>query len=78
MIHRRGRMRDSGRRTDTRRRPACETLDGRQLLSTVVALPMPSACVAANAAAALEAADPRGFAKFQRDLAQAEGRSHVT
>jgi hypothetical protein len=66
------------RRPSRRREPACEPLDDRQLLSTVVALPMPSPSVAANAAAALEAADPRGFAKFQRDLAQAESRSHVT
>ena len=78
MIRRRGRTRDAGPRTDTKRRPACEPLDSRQLLSTVAALPMPSASVAANAAAALEAADPRGFAKFQRDLAKAESRSHVT
>jgi len=70
--------RSAGRRGANRLRPACEPLDGRQLLSTVVALPMPSASVAANAAAALEAADPRGFAKLQRDLAQAESRSHVT
>ena len=70
--------RSAGRRGANRLRPACEPLDGRQLLSTVVALPMPSASVAANAAAALEADDPRGFAKFQSDLAQAESRSQVT
>ena len=73
----------SRRRRGTERRanrlkPACEPLDDRQLLSTVAALTMPSASVAANAAAALEAADPRGFAKFQSDLAQAESHSQVT
>ncbi len=70
--------RSTRRRAATHLKPVCEALDGRQLLSTVAALPMPSASVAANAAAALEATDPRGFAKFQRDLAKAESGSHVT
>jgi hypothetical protein len=73
-----GAMRDSGRRTGTKRRPACEPLDSRQLLSTVVALPMPQASVAANAAATLNADDPKTFAKFQSDLAQAESHSQLT
>ncbi len=72
------RRRPCARRGVNRLKPVCEPLDDRQLLSTVAALPMPSASVAANAAAALEAADPKGFAKFQSDLAEAESRSHVT
>ena len=59
--------------------PACEPLDGRQLLSTVAAapamLPAPSAAAVANAAAELNARDPSTFARLQGELAQAEGDS---
>ncbi len=62
--------------------PACEPLDGRQLLSTVaaatVALSTPPATAVAAAAADLNALDPSTFARFQSDLAQAESHSHVT
>ncbi len=66
------------RRPWTKLKPRCEALDDRQLLSTMAAMPGPSAAAVASAAAALNALDPTTFARFQGDLAQAEGRSHVT
>src|SRR5690348_13307919 len=68
-------------RDSIRVKPACEALDGRQLLSMVAApavLPTPSAVAVANAAAELEALDPSEFARLQGELAQAEGHSRVT
>ena len=64
------RRRPCARRGVNRLKPVCEPLDDRQLLSTVAALPMPSASVAANAAAALEAADPEGI----REVPERPGR----
>jgi hypothetical protein len=59
--------------------PACEALDGRQLLSTAGAvLPTPPAAAVANAAADLNNLDPTTFAKYQRDLALAASHSHLT
>jgi len=68
------------RRASMNAKPACEPLDGRQLLSTVpaVALGMPPATAVANAATDLNALDSKAFAKFQSDLAKAESHSHVT
>jgi hypothetical protein len=63
-------------------RPACESLDGRQLLSTTPVVPAAlaslPASVVANAAADLNALNPSAFAQFQSDLAKAESHSHVT
>lgn len=69
-------------RASTKVKPACESLDGRQLLSTVAAAPValatPSAAAVANAAAALNALDPTDFARLQAELVQAESHSRVT
>jgi hypothetical protein len=77
-----GRQRHFDRRARVKLEPTCESLDSRQLLSTMVAakavLPVPSANAVANAAATLSAVSPTGFAKLQSDLAKAEGQSHVT
>ncbi len=81
--------RDSGRGRDARgrntrsMRPACESLDGRLLLSTVATVPAAlssslPASVVATAAADLNALNPTAFAQFQNDLAKAESHSHVT
>jgi hypothetical protein len=74
--------RTTSRQRANRLKPACEALDGRQLLSTVAAapavLPGPSATDVANAAATLEGVAATAFAQFQGDLAQAESHSHVT
>jgi hypothetical protein len=57
----------------------CESLDGRQLLSTAAGgLPTPPAAAVANAAADLNTLDPTTFAQYQRDLAQAASHSRVT
>lgn len=62
--------------------PACDQLDGRQLLSgasmAMVDLPAPSYQAAANAAAILDALDPTTFAQFQNDLSRAAAHSRVT
>jgi hypothetical protein len=69
-------------RASTRLKPACEPLDGRQLLSTVATapavLPTPPATAVANAAADLSALDPTTFAQYQAEMAKAEGHSRVT
>ncbi len=69
-------------RTVVRAQPACESLDGRQLLSTAaaapVALAVPPAATVATDAAKLAAVDPAAFARFENDLAQAESYSNVT
>jgi hypothetical protein len=74
--------RRGGGRALARLKPACESLDGRQLLSTLAAaapvLPVPSASAVANAATTLNALDPTAFAQFQSDLVNAERQSHVT
>ncbi len=72
--------RNGRRRSRTKLSPACEPLDGRQLLSTVpaVALATPPATAVANAATDLNAMVPLTFAKFQSDLAKAESHSQVT
>ena len=83
-----GARRDSGQvrvprgRSSTRVKPACEALEGRQLLSTTAAppvvLPTPPAAAVANAAADLNTLDPTTFAQYELDLARAESHSHVT
>jgi hypothetical protein len=69
-------------RASARLKPACEPLDGRQLLSTVAAAPAvlaaPSAAAVANAAAVLNTLDPSAFAQLQNELVQAESHSRVT
>jgi hypothetical protein len=68
-------------RGSVRAKPACEALDGRQLLSTAAApavLPAPPAAAVANAATELNAIDPTDFAEFQKLLGLAESHSHVT
>ena len=61
--------------------PACDQLDGRQLLSgpsmAMVSLPAPTPQAAANAAAILDALDPATFTQFQSDLGHAEAHSRV-
>jgi hypothetical protein len=62
--------------------PGFDTLDGRQLLSTVVAgttagLSMPPATAVSNAAVILNNLDPTTFGRLQSDLARAEGHSRV-
>jgi hypothetical protein len=79
-------QRDSGIRQTSRRRSrpklnaGCETLDGRQLLSTlpVVSLSSVPTPAVANAASRLESVAPVPFSQFESALAQAESRSHVT
>ena len=74
-------QREVSRRPLAKRKPAFESLDGRQLLSTVAGapvLPGPSGSAVASAASALNALDPVSFARFQSDLASAEGQSGVT
>jgi hypothetical protein len=58
----------------------CESLDGRQLLSTVpvVSLSSVPAAAVAHAASRLESVAPVPFSQFESALAQAESRSHVT
>jgi hypothetical protein len=60
---------------------ACEALDSRQLLSTVVpagtAFSVPPAAVVAKAASILESDAPKAFAQFQSALARAEQQSNV-
>jgi hypothetical protein len=59
-----------------------ETLDNRQLLSTVVpaatALSIPPAAVVTKAGAILESIAPKAFAQFQTAMARAEQQSHVS
>ncbi len=59
-----------------------ETLDSRQLLSTIMpagaAFSTPPAGVTAKAASILERDAPRAFAEFQTALARAEQQSHVS
>jgi hypothetical protein len=71
------------RRRSTNVTPGFEALDGRQLLSTMMPgatamLLVPPATAVSNAAAILESLDPTTFARFQADLARAEGRAHVS
>jgi hypothetical protein len=74
-----GAPRDGGRRPVARRKPLCEALDNRRLLSTVAALvPGPSAAAVESAAETLNALDPTAFVQFQSDLASAESQSRVT
>jgi hypothetical protein len=70
------------RRSLVRMSPACEALDGRQLLSggpaATVALSAPPPTAVANAAAIPGSLAPTTFAQFQNDLARAERHSRVT
>ncbi len=59
-------------------RPGCESLEGRQVLSTVAVLPAPAPGAVAAAAAELEAVDPFDFAAFQQGLNFTAKYSHVT
>jgi hypothetical protein len=64
-------------------KPACEALDGRQLLSSGVsaatlAVLSPPATAVAMAAADLTALDPTTFARYQSALAKVESRSRIT
>jgi hypothetical protein len=75
-----GGQRSRGRR-QVKLRVACEALDSRQLLSTVVpagaAFSVLPAAVVANAASILESDAPKAFAQFQSALARAEQQSNV-
>jgi hypothetical protein len=68
-------------RRQTKLNVACEALDSRQLLSTVVPtaaeFSMPPPAVVTNAASILERDAPRAFAQFQAAMAKAEQQSHV-
>ena len=81
-IGRQADTRKTARRRSSNVKPACEPLDGRQLLSGVpgasVALSAPPAAAVVNATAILESVAPATFAQFQSDLARAEGHSRVT
>jgi hypothetical protein len=82
-LGRRAGMRGSTRRRpSTHLKPACESLDSRQLLSCgpvpAVALSAPPATAVANAAAILDALAPTTFAQFESDLARAERHSRVS
>ncbi len=66
-----------------RRRPACESLEGRQLMataagSTTLAVLSPPATAVSNAAEVLNSANPRLFARFQRALSVAERHSRLS
>jgi hypothetical protein len=69
-------------RPDTRNvTPACEALEGRQLLSTAAAtaiLPAPPATAVANATADLDSLDPSTFLLLQGYFERAESHSRVT
>jgi hypothetical protein len=64
-------------------RPSWDVLDGRQLLSTVGALPAvalssPPAAAATAAASILQSDSPTAFARYENDLSLAEQHSRVT
>ncbi|MHB1561639.1 MAG: hypothetical protein ACYC61_29675 [Isosphaeraceae bacterium] len=59
-------------------RPACESLEGRLVLSTGGVLPAPPPGAVAAAAAELNAVDPLDFAQFQKGLSFAAKYSQVT
>jgi hypothetical protein len=80
-LRRPGVWRDGRRCPLAKRKPACEALDNRQLLSTAAPVAtefsMPSAALVTNATTILESLAPKTFAQFQTAMAQAEQDSHV-
>jgi hypothetical protein len=83
LFHRDTRTRKGVRRRSlVRLSPACEALDGRQLLSggpaATIALSAPPPATVANAGTILDSLAPTAFAQFQNDLARAERHSRVT
>jgi hypothetical protein len=81
--NRRGPGKSPRPRRSTNLNPGFEALDGRQLLSTVVAavaagLSAPPATAVSNAAVILNNLDPTTFGRLQTDLARAEGHSRVS
>lgn len=76
-------VQDARRRPRTGLCPDCESLDGRQLLSTgLSATPLanliPPATAVSKAAVILDSLQPTVFTEFESDLAKAESHSHVT
>ena len=73
-----GGRQNEGRRSFAKRYLLLEPLGDRRLLSTMAALPVPSAPAVATAAATLNAVNPTAFGQFQVDLSKAESQSRVT
>ena len=71
---------DQGRRTRSKASLACDSLEGRRLLTTLPVVPLnaPPAAAVVTATSILQAKAPQAFQAFASDLAHAESSSRIT